>query len=89
MAPDVAEVLESARSLGREQIAEHAKQFVRELGDLLTPEVDQETVDAAWGAELRRRVGDIESGGIGLVSHKKTVAQARAMLARQRSDVRR
>jgi hypothetical protein len=88
MAPDVAEVLESARSLGREQIAELAYELLRVLdGD--APEVDQETVDAAWGAELRRRVGDIESGGIELVSHKKTVAQARAMLARQRSDVRR
>jgi len=41
----------------------------------------QAEIDAAWRAELQRRVDDVESGRVDLVSHDETVALARALLA--------
>lgn len=88
MAPEVGELLASARSLQREQIADLAYQLLRVLdGD--STEGDQPSVDAAWRVEFRRRIDDIDSGRLKLVSHEATVAQAHAVLARQRDDVRR
>lgn len=82
MAPDVAEVLQTAKSLERDQIADLAYQLLRVLdGDA---PADQAKIDAAWRAELRRRIDDVESGKVELVSHETTVAQARAMLAARR-----
>lgn len=83
MAPEVAVVLEAAKALKRGQIADLAYELLRVLdGD--APEADQAEVDAAWRAEFRRRVDDVESGKVQLVSHEETVSQARAMLAAQR-----
>jgi hypothetical protein len=41
----------------------------------------QEQVEAAWQAELRRRIDGIESGGVEPVSHTETVALARDIAA--------
>lgn len=80
MPREVAEVLESAKSLARGQIADLVYELLRVLdGDEL--EIDQANVDAAWRA-------DIESGKVHLLSHEETVAQTRAMLVAQRSDIR-
>lgn len=86
MAPEVGEVLESAKSLEREQIADLAYELLRVLDGDAT-EGDQPSVDAAWRAEFRRRINDIDSGRLELVSHEETVAQARAMLVRQRDGI--
>lgn len=83
MAPEVAEVLESAKSLKREDLADLAYQLLRVL-DEDAEEVDQAAIDSAWRAEIRRRVDDIESGNVQLVSHEETVSLARAMLAARR-----
>ncbi|MGN6204183.1 addiction module protein [Humibacter sp.] len=83
MAPDIAEVLTSAKSLAREQIADLAYELLRVLDEDQAP-VDQATVDAAWSAELRRRVDDVESGAVEVVSHQETVAEARAFIASRR-----
>lgn len=80
MAPEVAEVLETAKSLKRDQIADLAYRLLRVL-DEGTSEVDQARVGAAWRSEIRRRIDDIESGNAQLVSHEETVSIARAMLA--------
>jgi hypothetical protein len=83
MAPEVAEVLKTAKSLKRDQIADLAYQLLRVLDDDAT-EVDQAHVDAAWRVEFRRRVDNIESGKVQLVDHEETVAHARALLAARR-----
>lgn len=80
MAPEVAEVLETAKSLKRGEIADLAYHLLRVLDDGAA-EADQERIDAAWRAEFRRRIDDIESGNAQLVSHEETVSLARAMLA--------
>lgn len=83
MAPEVAEVLKTARSLKRGQIADLTYQLLRMLDDE-SPAVDQLSVDEAWRAEFRRRIDDIESGKVELVSHEGTVAEARSLLAARR-----
>jgi len=50
-----------------------------EITETVSPEVD-----AAWRTEFCRRVEDIESGEVQLVSHKDTVTAARALLADRR-----
>lgn len=47
-------------------------------------DVDQAKVDARWHAEYRRRIDDMESKRVQLVSHEETVSQARAKLAARR-----
>lgn len=44
-------------------------------------EVDQAEVDDAWRVELRRRIDDIDSAEVELVSGRETIAMARARLA--------
>jgi len=41
----------------------------------------QAEVDAAWRAEFRRRIDDIESGRVQLLDHDEMMAQLRAELA--------
>lgn len=83
MAPDVAEVLKSAKALERDQIADVAYELLRLLDDDGATG-DQEAVDAAWRAEYRRRIDDLEAGNVQTVPHAETVAQARALLAARR-----
>lgn len=83
MAPDVAEVLETAKLLERDQIADLAYALLRVLDDDDTSE-DQEQAAAAWRAEYRRRIDDIEHGKVQPVSHEDTVTAARTMLAARR-----
>lgn len=83
MSHEVAEVLKTAKSLERGQIADLAYQLLRVL-DEDQAEVEQDHVDAAWSAEFRSRVDAIESGEVELVDGRETLAMARAMLAARR-----
>lgn len=83
MSPNVAEMLENAKSLERDQIADLAYQLLRVL-DEDAPHFDQAEVDEAWRAEFRRRIDDIESGRVQLVDGRETIAMAREMLAARR-----
>ena len=83
MTRDVAEVLETVRSLERDQIADLAYQLLRVL-DADDEQIPQESVDAAWHAEFGRRIDDIENGKVELVDGRETLAIARATLAARR-----
>lgn len=83
MTREVAEVFETAKTLDRGEIADLAYLLLRVLDEDVT-DVDQAKVDARWHAEYRRRIDDIESERVQLVSHEETVAQARARLAARR-----
>lgn len=82
MAPEVAEVLATVKSLPRDQIADLAYQVLRVLDE--EPDSDAVAIDEAWQAEFRRRVDALENGRTVPVSHDETVAAARAMLADRR-----
>lgn len=84
MTREVAEMLETAKLLGREQLADLAYQLLRVLDDE-DEQIDQETIDAAWRAEFGRRIDDIESGKVELVDGRQTLAMARAMLDARRA----
>ena len=84
MAPDVAEVLETAKLLKRDQIADLAYALLRVLDDDDDMSDDQEQAAAAWRAEYRRRIDDIEHGKVQPVSHEDTVTATRTMLAARR-----
>lgn len=84
MAPEVADVLETAKSLNRDQIADLAYHLLQVLDDDLAG-VDQARIDAAWRADLRRRTDEIENGRVQLVDGPETLAMARAMLAKRRT----
>jgi putative addiction module component (TIGR02574 family) len=76
MAEDVAALIEAGRGLDPDERAIVA----RELQQMDEP--DQGEIDAAWRAEIGRRVDDIVDGRVDLVDHEETMAQARALLAR-------
>lgn len=48
------------------------------------PGVEQGELDAAWRAELRSRIDDIDSGEVGLLDVDESHAQLRAELATRR-----
>lgn len=78
MAPEVAEVLESTKSLDRDQLADLAYELIRALeGEAGADEV---AIDAAWQNEVAKRVQEIDSGNVALVDGRETIAMARALL---------
>jgi len=74
--PDlVAELSQRARALDPEDRARLAEELLASLeseGDLV--------VDAAWDAELRKRIAEIESGAVNLVPADEVFARVRRSL---------
>lgn len=79
MSTEVAAVLKTANSLTREQRADLTHKLLLSLDESST--VDQTDIDAAWRAELDRRVDGILSGETELVSGEESRARVRALLA--------
>lgn len=77
---DVAEVEQALPALAPEECAAMIHAGLLSLDDR-TSVVSQDDIDAAWRTEFRRRIDDVKSGKIQLVSHDETVSQARATLA--------
>lgn len=82
MAQDVAAVEQALLALAPDQRAAVIRAGLLSLED--TSPTPEGGIDEAWIAELRRRVDDVESGRVELVSHDETVSQARAELAARR-----
>lgn len=78
MAPEVAAVERALLAL-----APHDRAAVIHSGllSLDSTDADQPAVDAAWHAEFRRRIDDIDSGNVTLVSAEESEARIRALLA--------
>lgn len=47
---------------------------------------DQAAIDAAWNAELRKRIDEIESGAVGLVDGEETMRLARELIDAKRTQ---
>lgn len=84
MSMSVSEVEQALLSLDRQDRAEVLHRGIRSLnmGDPVAE--DQAEVDAAWRAELPRRIDDIESGKVELLDGDESHAQLRAELAARR-----
>lgn len=84
MSMTVAEVEQALLALDRHDRAEVLHRGIRslEMDDPFAEE--QAEVDAAWRAEFRRRIDDIESGKVELLDADESHAQLRAELAARR-----
>lgn len=79
MTPKLSEYIESGKALDADE---------REIAALALQHVDeseQAEVNAAWDEEIDRRVDEIISGKVQLVSGRETHAMAKAMLAARRN----
>lgn len=77
---NVAEVERALLALDQRDRAAVIHRGLRSL-DTDDTDVDQGEVDAAWRAELRRRIDDVESGKVELLDMDEAHAQIRAELA--------
>lgn len=84
MALEVAEVERALLALPPQERAAVIHQGLLSLdgaGQDDTADADQAEVDAAWRAEFRRRIDEVESGAVTLVSGDESEARVRALLA--------
>ena len=80
MTPKLADYIEAGKTLDvdEREIAALALQHV--------DEAEQAGIDAAWDEEIDRRIDEIVSGKVQLVSGRETLAMARSMLAARRNQ---
>lgn len=81
MAPKVAEVEQALLALAPHERAAVIHSGLLSLDDGNGIEVDQVEVDVAWRTEFRRRIDDIESGKVALVSGEESEARVRTLLS--------
>ena len=75
MTDPVAELSQRARELAPEDRARLAEELLASLEDRIEPEVD-----AAWDAELRKRISEVSSGAVKLVPADEVFARVRRSL---------
>lgn len=80
MSMTMAQVEEALLALDRRDRAAVIHRGLQTL-DIETDETPQEEVEAAWRDELSRRIDDIESGRVQMLSHEETFGRARAAIA--------
>ncbi|MFV0320424.1 MAG: addiction module protein [Microbacterium sp.] len=79
----LAELIEKARELTP---ADRVKLAHEILDSVDEPDAPDPVIDAAWQAEFRRRIDDIESGRVRLVDGRETMSIARARIAERRAQ---
>jgi len=80
MTPKLADYIEAGKTLDADE---------REIAALALQHVDEAEraeIDAAWDEEIDRRIDEIVSGKVQLVSGRETLAMARSMLAARRNQ---
>ena len=82
---DLTALIEAGRELAPEERYELAYQMIASA-DEETNGVQIDT-DAAWISELHRRIDDIESGRVQLVSGPETLRLARQRIATRRAKI--
>ena len=75
MTDPVVELSQRARELAPEDRARLAEELLASLEGQLEPEVD-----AAWDAELRKRIAEVESGAVKLVPADEVFERVRLSL---------
>ena len=77
-----AEILEDARKLPPDDLEWLVETLLRETGG--GPEAaPEEAVEAAWGEEIKRRIEEIDSGAVEMVSEEQMHATMLARLSPQ------
>jgi putative addiction module component (TIGR02574 family) len=79
--------LEEVSQLALELPYEDRAKLSRWLWETLHPpgeDLPQEEIDAAWDAEIERRLGEIDSGEVELISHEEFIADLDAHIAGKR-----
>jgi len=84
MAPELTALIEAGRALPVEDRYELVHQMLASVDDETSLAVPDN--DNAWKAEFRRRIDDIESGRVQMVSHAETMQLARERIARRRAE---
>jgi hypothetical protein len=82
MSPD-AELIDRIMSLPDEERAELARQLIISL-EPAAPEAGAE-VDAAWEAEIERRLGQVDRGEVELRDWRQSIERIRATLQRPKA----
>ncbi|MCL2803641.1 MAG: addiction module protein [Micrococcales bacterium] len=83
MAPELLALVEKGRLLAPDDRYELAHQMLISVDG---PAGDQASMDAAWEAEYRSRIDDIESGNVPLVDGQETMRIARQRIAARRTS---
>jgi putative addiction module component (TIGR02574 family) len=81
MAPNVTVAEQALLALAPHDRAAVIHAGLLSLDDASVIEINQAEVDAAWRDEFRRRIDDIETGKVTLVSAAESQARVRALLA--------
>jgi len=84
MAPELRAVIEAGRALAIEDRYELVRVMLASVDDETSPALADN--DNAWKAEFRRRIDDIESGRVQMVSHAETMRLARERIAQRRAE---
>lgn len=79
----LAELIAKARELAPADRVKLAHELLDSVEESAEPDP---AIDAAWQAELRRRIDDIESGRVRLVDGRETLRIARARIAERRAQ---
>ena len=77
MSPDAQRLLEEARQLPADE-----RDWLVET--LLIKEEPEAEVAAAWDAEIKRRLDEIDSGKVKMISHEEFLASLESHIAKER-----
>jgi len=77
-------VLEQALKLSDDERGELVERLLQSLGAEDGDEVTGEAWNAAWSAELDRRVAEVDEGAVELVDGDEALAQVRAAIEARR-----
>ena len=79
MTQAVAQILEEVEQLSAPERAELAERIVESLAHDISPDLAQAQI-----AEVRRRIAQVEEGGVQLIPGAEALAQVRRLVASQR-----
>jgi len=79
MSPNAQKVLEEARQLPPEE-----REWLAELLLIDDERVSAAEVESAWDEEIKRRLDEIDSGAVKMVSHEEFLADLDAHIASKR-----
>ena len=81
MSPDAQRLLDEARQLPPEE-----RQWLAECLLIEDESLSAAEVESAWDEEIKRRLDEIDSGRVQMVSHEEFMADPDAHIARKREE---
>ena len=84
MQPSFEDVEKLARALPEEQRIRLANSLYESVAD--EEQVSEAEAEAAWGDEIKRRLDEIDSGKVKMISHEEFLAHLNAHITRKRQE---